>query len=58
MNKTMIEEAGQCGLNSVYILLGAMEGKEIKGELLSYEGTFGVGYGVMKLKRKKKIKVI
>lgn len=50
INKTMINEAGQCGLNSVYILLGAMEGKEIKGELLSYEGTFGVGYGVMKLK--------
>lgn len=50
MDKTMIEEAGQCGLNSIYILLGAMEGKEIKGKLLSYEGTFGVGYGVMKLK--------
>lgn len=50
MDKTIIEEAGQCGLNSIYILLGAMEGKEIKGELLSYEGTFGVGYGVMKLK--------
>ncbi|EKQ50147.1 MULTISPECIES: AmmeMemoRadiSam system protein A [unclassified Clostridium] len=50
MNKTMVEEAGQCGLNSVYVLLGSMEGKEIKGELLSYEGTFGVGYGVMKLK--------
>ncbi|WP_238899225.1 AmmeMemoRadiSam system protein A [Clostridium sp. YIM B02500] len=54
MNKTMISEAGQCGLNSVYILLGAMEGKEIKGELLSYEGTFGVGYGVMKLSRQQK----
>lgn len=51
MNKTMVSEAGQCGLNSVYILLGAMEGKEIKGELLSYQGTFGVGYGVMKLSR-------
>ncbi len=51
MNKTMISEAGQCGLNSVYILLGAMEGKEIKGQLLSYQGTFGVGYGVMKLSR-------
>lgn len=47
----MISESGQCGLNSVYILLGAMEGKEIKGELLSYQGTFGVGYGVMKLSR-------
>jgi AmmeMemoRadiSam system protein A/AmmeMemoRadiSam system protein B len=51
MNKTMVNEAGQCGLNSIYILLGAMEGKKIKGELLSYEGTFGVGYGVMKLKK-------
>ncbi|ABR33428.1 AmmeMemoRadiSam system protein A [Clostridium beijerinckii] len=51
MNRTMISESGQCGLNSVYILLGAMEGKEIKGELLSYQGTFGVGYGVMKLSR-------
>lgn len=54
MNRTMISESGQCGLNSVYILLGAMEGKEIKGELLSYEGTFGVGYGVMKLSRQQK----
>ncbi len=56
MNKTMIEEAGQCGLNSVYILLGAIEGKEIKGELLSYEGPFGVGYGVMKLIRQEENK--
>lgn len=56
MNKNMIEEAGQCGLNSIYILLGAMEGKAIKGELLSYEGTFGVGYGVMKLKIQEKNK--
>lgn len=56
MNKIMIEEAGQCGLNSIYILLGVMEGKEIRGELLSYEGTFGVGYGVMKLKRKEQDK--
>lgn len=50
MDKVMIEEAGQCGLSSIYILLGTMEGKQIKGELLSYEGPFGVGYGVMKLR--------
>lgn len=56
MDKTMIEEASQCGLNSIYILLGSMEGKEIKGELLSYEGTFGVGYGVMKFKKQEKSK--
>lgn len=51
MDSTMIEEAAQCGLNSVYILLGAMEGKKFSGELLSYEGPFGVGYGVMRFAR-------
>ena len=54
MDYTMVEEAAQCGLNSVNILLGAMEGKEIKGDVLSYEGPFGVGYGVMKFKREEK----
>jgi MEMO1 family protein len=48
MDKCMVEEAGECGLRSVYILLGSLNGKDIKGELLSYEGTFGVGYGIMK----------
>ncbi len=47
MNKHDIEEAGECGYRSILILLGAM-GK-FKGNLLSYEGTFGVGYGVMSL---------
>ncbi|MEG0372019.1 MAG: AmmeMemoRadiSam system protein A [Clostridium sp.] len=51
MDNTMVEEAAQCGVNSVDILLGAMEGKEFKGEILSYEGPFGVGYGVMKFTR-------
>lgn len=44
----MVEESAQCGLYSVYTLLGAMEGNGVKGTLLSYEGPFGVGYGVMK----------
>lgn len=51
MDKCMIEEAGECGLRSLYILLGAVEGNSIQGELLSYEGPFGVGYGVMKFKQ-------
>lgn len=54
MDDTMIEEAAQCGLNSVYILLGAMEGKDFKGQVLSYEGPFGVGYGVVKFNREEK----
>ena len=49
----IIENAGECGLRSYYIMLGVMDGYEIKGELLSYEGTFGVGYGVMKFKLEK-----
>ena len=43
----MVENAGECGLRSIFIMLGAMEGEEVKGKVLSYEGPFGVGYGVM-----------
>lgn len=50
IDKCMVEEAGECGLRSIYILLGSLNGKNVKGELLSYEGPFGVGYGVMKFK--------
>lgn len=42
------EEAGECGLRSLKILLGALN-TDFRGELLSYEGPFGVGYGVMKM---------
>ncbi|MDF2612341.1 MAG: hypothetical protein K0S71_127 [Clostridia bacterium] len=48
MDKEMVCEAGECGRRSAAILLGTLEGKKFNGELLSYEGTFGVGYGVMK----------
>lgn len=48
MDRKTIEEAGECGRRSVLIMLGALEGKKFHGELKSYEGTFGVGYGIMK----------
>ncbi|MBC2581487.1 AmmeMemoRadiSam system protein A [Clostridium sp. DJ247] len=48
MDRDTICSAGECGRRSVSIMLGALEGKKFKGDLLSYEGTFGVGYGVMK----------
>jgi len=48
INPEIIENAGECGLKSYYIMLGAMDGNDIVGDLLSYEGTFGVGYAVMK----------
>jgi AmmeMemoRadiSam system protein A len=49
MDKETICSAAECGRRSVTILLGALEGKKFKGDLLSYEDTFGVGYGVMRL---------
>jgi AmmeMemoRadiSam system protein A/AmmeMemoRadiSam system protein B len=49
MDKEVVCNAGECGRRSILTLLGALEGYKFKGELLSYEGTFGVGYGVMRL---------
>lgn len=40
------EKAAECGLRSCVILAGAFDGIDVEPELLSYEGTFGVGYGV------------
>jgi AmmeMemoRadiSam system protein A len=40
------EAAAECGLRSFITMAGALDGKELKSELLSYEGPFGVGYAV------------
>lgn len=40
------EKAAECGLRSCVIMAGAFDGVDVESELLSYEGTFGVGYGV------------
>ena len=41
-----LERAGECGHRSFTILAGALEGLDIVPEKLSYEGPFGVGYGL------------
>lgn len=41
-----IEEAGECGLRPILFLMGVLGGLETKAEILSYEGPFGVGYGI------------
>ena len=38
------ERAGECGLRSLMILAGFLDGFKITPEVLSYEGPFGVGY--------------
>lgn len=40
------EKAGECGHRSFTIMAGAFDRTEVKAEKLSYEGPFGVGYGV------------
>lgn len=39
-------EAGECGHRSFAILAGVLEGLQVHAQRLSYEGTFGVGYGI------------
>ena len=40
------ERAAECGLRSFQIMAGALDRTPVAPELLSYEGPFGVGYGV------------
>ncbi|MBI5078987.1 AmmeMemoRadiSam system protein B [Candidatus Saganbacteria bacterium] len=45
-DEKLADEAGQDALWSIAIMLGALDGKKVKPEVLSYEGPFGVGYMV------------
>jgi len=45
-NEEFCEAAAECGLRSFLIMAGALDGKKIKPQLLSYEGPLGVGYAV------------
>jgi aromatic ring-opening dioxygenase LigB subunit len=50
LNEELIASAGECGLKSIVILLGILEGIKRQNQLLSYEFPFGVGYMVMNFK--------
>jgi AmmeMemoRadiSam system protein A/AmmeMemoRadiSam system protein B len=50
LDPNLIERAGECGLRSIVILLGAIEGLKAQPCVLSYEGPFGVGYMVASFK--------
>lgn len=51
LDPKLVEEAGECGLRSFCMLLGALtaSGQNWQPEILSYEGPFGVGYLVARL---------
>jgi MEMO1 family protein len=51
---SLIEHAGECGLRSVVIMMGALEGLNVTPDILSYEGPFGVGYMVASFEVKPK----
>lgn len=45
----LVKQAGECGLRSIIIALGMLNGEEFNSEIISYEGPFGVGYLVAAL---------
>lgn len=45
-DESFIAEAGECGLRSFIMMFGALDGRNIRSEVYSYEGPFGVGYAV------------
>ena len=47
MDEKICSRAAQCGLRSFWIMAGALDALKIRAEKLSYEGTFGVGYGMV-----------
>lgn len=50
LDLNLIEDAGECGLRSICFLFGVLENQKYQPEILSYEGTFGVGYLVANFK--------
>lgn len=50
LDSDLIDEAGECGLRSIVILLGLLERINYEPEIVSYEGPFGVGYLVANFK--------
>jgi len=44
MDQSLVEQAAECGLRSIIILLGVLAGRNCTPQILSYEHPFGVGY--------------
>lgn len=44
LNSELVEDAGECGLRSIIILLGTLSSLEYTFQKMSYKGPFGVGY--------------
>lgn len=42
----LAERGAECGLRSIVIMAGMLDGRAVQADLLFYEGPFGVGYAV------------
>jgi AmmeMemoRadiSam system protein A len=49
MEQTLVRDAGECGYRSIVMMLGALDGYNVRSRVLSYEAPFGVGYLVATL---------
>ncbi len=49
-DESFLEKAGECGLRSFIMMFGALDGHEVKSNVYSYEGPFGVGYAIAEFK--------
>lgn len=46
LDPVLLEKAAECGFRSLIMLLGALDGLDFESKVHSYQGPFGVGYGV------------
>lgn len=47
LDPAMVEEAGECGYETILVLMGALEKSLPQAELLAYEDPTGVGYATL-----------
>lgn len=46
IDPSLADEGAECGLRSFIVMAGALDGRAVQAELLSYQDVTGVGYGV------------
>ena len=47
MDDKFCSRAAECGLRSFWIMAGTLDKHTVRADKLSYQGTFGVGYGIV-----------
>lgn len=49
MKEDFCDSAGECGQRSFCMMAGVLDGIDVQASKLSYEGPFGVGYGIVSI---------